>query len=144
MASTHYVKETRDHATGEVTTEERVFTARYKSQPFVSLSLPISPLLHALLNKYGRVLLALAELCEFNTNAVFLVASRRQEVMALAEVSSPQLSGCLKRLREAGIISGGKGEALIHPAVLWKGESARKKDLLARMAKDMNSEFEAS
>lgn len=142
MASREQIHEVTDE-NGQVVRSSRVFTAKYKSQPFITLPLPVSPLLHALSGlKDVRVLLALAELAEFNTNAVFLIASRRLEVMQKADVSSPQLSSCLKRLREAGVISGRKGEAIIHPSVLWKGESAVKKEVLARLAKEAPSTFD--
>lgn len=131
-----------DHTTGEMLRTSTTFTKRVKTQPFVSIPIPMSDMLHAVLNKDGRVLLALAELSEFNTNTVFLVARRRQEVMVRAGVSSAQLSTCLKRLRAAGIVSGAKGEATIHPTVMWKGDTATKKEKLAAMAGEVKSDFD--
>jgi hypothetical protein len=143
MASQNQIRETVDHTTGETLRSERVYTARYKSEPFVSMSLPASELLHSLTSmKDMRVLLALAELAEFNTNAIFLIASRRQQVMARASVSTAQLSVALRRLREAGILSGSKGEAIIHPGVLWKGNSAVRREKLAELARQVKSNFE--
>jgi CRP-like cAMP-binding protein len=131
-----------DHTTGELLRTSTTFTKRVKTQPFVSIPLPMSDMLHAILNKDGRVLIALAELSEFNTNTVFLVASRRQQIMARAGVSSAQLSTSLKRLRAAGIVSGPKGEAAIHPVVLWKGETSAKLALLSARASATKSTFQ--
>ncbi len=142
MGSRNQTSLTIDHATGELVREEKIYTSKYKTKPFVSVSLPVPDMLHQVLNKDGRVLLALAELAEFNTNAVFLIASRRQQIMARAGVSSAQLSNVLRRLREAGVILGDKGEAIIHPSVLWKGETVKKNEMLAELGKKVESKFE--
>jgi hypothetical protein len=132
MASREHVHIETDHTTGEVLRSAKTFTQKVKVQPFISIPFPVSGLLHTLTSaKDFRVLLALAELAEFNTNTVFLVARRRQQVMALAQVSSAQLSSSLKRLRTASIIDGAKGEATIHPTVMWKGDTATKNATLA-------------
>lgn len=137
-----YTKQTLDHTTGELVTTENTFTSRHRTQPFISITFPVPAMLHAIANKTTRVLLALAELSEFNTNAVFLVASRRQQVMKVADVSSAQLSACLATLRKHGIIGGGKGEAIIHPTVLWKGDSDTKRGMLAALASSVKSDFD--
>lgn len=138
MPSQSHITETIDHATGEVLRSERTYTARRKAQLFMSMELPVCPLLHQLTRaKDMRVLLALGEIAEFNTNAVFLVASRRQQVMAIAGVSSAQLSASLGRLRALGLVRGDKGEAVVHPAAFWKGHSAKKRELLASWMKGL-------
>ena len=134
MPRLKHTKETVD-ASGRTIRTENEFFVKAKTQPFISIPLPVSGTLHTLTSaKDFRVLLALAELAEFNTNTVFLVARRRQQVMALAQVSSAQLSTALKRLRAAQIVSGPKGEAVIHPSVMWKGDTATKNALLAEQA----------
>ena len=139
-----YTKMTLDHTTGELLTTEKAFTSRHRTQPFISITFPVPLMLHAVANKTTRVLLALAELSEFNTNAVFLVASRRQKIMQVAEVSSAQLSVCLNTLRKHGIISGAKGEAIIHPTVMWKGNSDTKRGVLAAMAESVKSDSDSN
>ncbi|GAC1371005.1 MAG: hypothetical protein NVS3B25_19070 [Hymenobacter sp.] len=139
------LKHTREvvDAHGNRITTENEFFVKAKTMPFISIPLPVSAALHTLTSaKDFRVLLALAELAEFNTNAVFLVARRRQEIMALAAVSSAQLSTCLKRLRASQVVSGPKGEAVIHPSIMWKGDSATKKERLAQLADTTPSTFD--
>lgn len=135
MAANTHIKETVDLTTGEVLRRENSYTVKAKTQPFISIPLPVSALLHQLTSmKDMRVLLALANLSEFNTNAVYLIAHRRQEVMSEAGVSSSQLSTALKRLRVLGLITGRKGEAVINPVVMWKGNSATRKEMIAAIA----------
>ena len=139
MPKLKHVREVVD-ADGLVTRTENEFFVRTRTQPFISIALPVSPLLHLLTSaKDFRVLFALAQMAEFNTNTVLLVASRRQQVMLLAEVTSSQLSLSLRRLREAQIISGAKGEATIHASVMWKGDTATRNKLLETEAKLVQS-----
>lgn len=139
MPRLKHVKEFVD-ADGAVMRTEHEFFVKARTAPFISLSLPMSALLHQITSaKDFRVLFALAEMAEFNTNTVLLVASRRLRVMALADVNSSQLSLSLRRLREAQIISGAKGEAVIHPSVMWKGDTATRNKLLETEAKLVQS-----
>ena len=141
MPRLKYTKQVVD-AEGKTTYTENEFFVKAKTQPFISIPLPVDAALHKLTSaKDFRVLLALAEMAEFNTNTVYLVASRRQQVMKLAQVSSAQLSSCLKRLREATLIYGAKGEATIHADVMWKGDTATKKAVLAARAAAVKSDF---
>lgn len=139
-----FTKQVLDHATGALVTTENTFTSRHRTQPFISITFPVPQMLHAIANKTTRVLLALAELSEFNTNTVFLVASRRQKIMQVADVSSAQLSSCLATLRKHGIIGGAKGEAIIHPAAMWKGDTDTKKGMLAALASSVKSDFQSN
>ena len=144
MPRLKHVKEFVD-ADGAVVRTEHEFFVKAKTAPFISLSLPVSSLLHQLTSaKDFRVLFALAEMAEFNTNTVLLVASRRQQVMLMADVTSSQLSLSLRRLRELRIISGAKGEATIHAAVMWKGDTATRNKLLETEAKMVQSYIQPS
>lgn len=114
-----------DEATQDwVTVKERVYTKKVPTQSFTMLLHPAHPLLFRLTHvKDFHALIGLCELCEFNSNKVFIQGSRRQELMALAGQSTQHLSNSLRRLRKAGLITGVKGEVIINPRVLWKGSS---------------------
>lgn len=103
----------------------RTYTQKVAPDQFTMLLHPIHPLLQRITHiKDFHVLLGLCELAEFNSNRVFLIGTRRAELMTLTKMTSQHLSNSLTRLRKMEIISGGKGEALINPNVLWKGQSA--------------------
>ncbi|UYZ60072.1 helix-turn-helix domain-containing protein [Hymenobacter latericus] len=107
------------------------YSQRVKTQLFSMLPHPTSPLLFSITRiKDMHVLLALCEFAEFNTNKVYLTGARRQEVMALAGVTSQHLSNALRRLREKGVLTSGKGEVAIQPSVIWKGTTGRRAEVL--------------
>lgn len=125
MAATQQIRETVDYSTGEVTHSERIINRKVASTPFTMLVHPISVLLFEVKHvKDLHVLLAVCEQAEFNTNRVALTGSRRLEIMGLARVTSSQLSACLTRLKRAGLLTGGRGEAVVNPDVLWRGHTA--------------------
>lgn len=102
----------------------KTYTKKVTTQPFTMLIHPVHPLLFRLTHiKDMHVLFGLCELCEFNSNKVFIHSSRRKELMDITGQSSQHLANSLRRLREIGIVSGGKGEVIINPQVLWKGST---------------------
>lgn len=107
-----------------VTVAERVYTKKVATQAFTMLLHPAHAMLYRLTHiKDFHALIGLCELCEFNTNKVFIQGSRRQELMALTGQTTQHLSNSLRRLREAGLIAHAKCEVTINPRVLWKGSS---------------------
>lgn len=115
----------------------KTYTRKVKTQPFTMLLHPVHPLLFRLTHvKDLHVLFGLCELCEFNTNKVFIHSSRRKDLMDITGQSSQHLSNSLRRLRELGIVSGGKGEVVINPQVLWKGSTPARTAAVAASAPD--------
>lgn len=117
-----------------VPVSKQTYSKWVASQPFAMLPHPTHPLLFTITHvKDFHVLFGLCEMAEFNTNKIFIHSSRRKELMGRVSMSSQHLANSLKRLREAGIISGGKGEVIINPQVAWRGTSAARQEAIRAM-----------
>ncbi len=71
-----------------------------------------------------------AELAEFNTGRVQLTTQTREDICEQLSISKPNLSKNIKRLKDAGLITGDKGSYILDPRVFWKGDAKAREEML--------------
>ena len=67
---------------------------------------------------------------EFNTGKVFLTTGNRAILCKDLNISSNTLTNNLRKLKDANLISGDKGDFVINPQIFWKGDLSVRKKLL--------------
>ncbi len=90
----------------------------------------LSPL-YGLSGKEIKVLMQLNTLAFFNTGEVALTPARRKDLCATVEITPGSLSNILKKLTTVGLLEGAKSTYVINPAVFWKGDKSKRRELLA-------------
>lgn len=129
------VREYIDTETGEVTTIEssKVIRRAIKEDAFYMTFIEfISPFIDNLrtCDNARRVLTWLCMHAEFNTGKVSLTTGTRAILCKELNISSNTLTNNLKKLKEANLINGEKGNFVINPQIFWKGDLATRKKLL--------------
>lgn len=69
-------------------------------------------------------------MAEFNTGVVRLTTQDRDEVCVQLNISKPNLSKNIKRLKDQGLLVGDRGVYTIDPKLFWKGDRKMRADLL--------------
>lgn len=79
-----------------------------------------------------KIIIKLNEWATFDTGEVQLTSKRRLEITEELGVRNDAISKSLKRLKESGVIDGDKGDFTINPIMFWKGDRAKRKDILKK------------
>lgn len=77
-----------------------------------------------------RVLAYMCNCAEYNTGVVKFTSGERKRMSGELSIKSPNISRCMKNLRDLGLISGGDSEYVINPQVFWKGTTDKRKEIL--------------
>jgi biotin operon repressor len=77
-----------------------------------------------------KLLTKFCEIAEFNTGRVKLTTADREAICTQLNISKPNLSKNIKRLKEEGLIDGDKGVYTLDPKLFWKGDRKARAELL--------------
>lgn len=149
MAKKHFVSSKRiehiDPETGEITTTEtdKLVTVNLgKQEEFFMVFCNYLSSFYGL--KYAddiKMVVKLNEWAQFDTGHVDLTPSKRLDIMNGLGMRNDAISKSLKRLRDKGLISGDRGSYVINPIIFWKGDKAKRKDLLAQTGVNFQVNF---
>jgi hypothetical protein len=77
-----------------------------------------------------KLIIKFNEWAEFDTGSVDLTSKKRLEITEELGIRNDSISKSLRRLLDKGLISGDKGSFIINPIIFWKGDKAKRKELL--------------
>ena len=127
------VREYVDVNTGEVITQEvsKTFTTKIKSDKFFMTFVDfLSPFFNLKSDNARKILVWMCEHAEFNTGKVHLTSSARLQMAEEIDICPNTITNNLKKLKDAKLISGEKGEFQITPVIFWKGSIDKRAELL--------------
>jgi hypothetical protein len=138
MASRHFIKSnTRnivDPETGEITgseTNKFVEIKLGKQEEFFMTYCKYLSSFYEL--KYAddiKIIIKFNEWAEFDTGKVDLTPKKRLEITESLGIRNDSISKSLRRLLDIGLINGDRGSYVINPIIFWKGDKAKRKELL--------------
>lgn len=130
---------------GEAVTTQKTYAIKADSESFFMVFLDnMSGLLKIKNATDHRVILVLNSLAEFNTGRVLLTPEIRKKVVGELILDDQTFSNSLKRLKEAGLLDGGRGIYTINPLVFWRGTSDDRKKLLREKGMEIRLIFQPS
>lgn len=140
MANTHFVESTKseflDPETGELKyteTKKIVKINMGKQEEFFMTYCNYLGSFYDL--KYAddiKMIIKLNEWALFDTGEVQLTPKRRIEITTELGIRNDAISKSLKRLREKNVIEGDKGDYVINPTMFWKGDRAKRREILTK------------
>lgn len=77
-----------------------------------------------------KIIIKFNEWAEFDTGKVDLTSKKRLEITEALGIRNDSISKSLRRLLDAGLINGERGSYIINPVIFWKGDKAKRKELL--------------
>lgn len=77
-----------------------------------------------------KIIIKFNEFAEFDTGNVDLTPKKRLEITESLGIRNDSISKSLRRLLDIGLISGDRGSYVINPIIFWKGDKAKRKELL--------------
>lgn len=77
-----------------------------------------------------KVLVKFCELADYETGEIHLSPKRRGDMVQQLGMQQSNVSKSIKRLKEKDLITGENGEYLLNPVIFWKGERAKRVELL--------------
>lgn len=77
-----------------------------------------------------KIIIKFNEWAEFDTGTVDLTPKKRLEITTDLGIRNDSISKSLRRLLDKGLISGDRGSYVINPIIFWKGDKAKRKELL--------------
>lgn len=92
----------------------------------------------------GTDILVLVALCcamSFEKNVVYLTKKTRNEICEQSGISASNLSRSLRRLEEAGLISGDDGNYIVNPLFFWKGTTDARNQVLREKGLEFKIRF---
>ena len=143
MSKLQHIEETTDATTGELKTVKKTFAVKSKHKEdfffvFLSALNAIEPLSRP---SDIKVLMHLCSMAEFNTGKVKLAPSDRKRMMDAMKIRPQAFSNSLARLKEVGLITGGRGEYEVSPQYFWKGTTDERGRLLKTRSADLLLKF---
>jgi len=132
MAKLRHKEEIIDGQTGEVKTITKTFSVKVKNKEefyFTFLS-GLNAICNLSRPNDIKVLALMCAKAEFNTGIVALSAGDRREITAKLGFSNQSFSNSIRRLKEAGLMSGERGDYEINPHYFWKGTTDERNRLL--------------
>jgi len=138
MASKHFVKSTTvstvDKDTGEIinTESSKVIKVNMGKQEefFMTYCHYLSSFYELKYADDIKIIIKLNEWAQFETGIVDLTASKRLDITSELGIRNDAISKSLKRLRDNRLIFGERGSYQINPIIFWKGDRAKRKELL--------------
>lgn len=122
-----------DCETGEVKSiaTKKIFTSKVKSDEFYMTFVDyMSPIFKIKKTSVKNLLSWLCKNADYNTGKTTLTASDRKKICTEWNTTNSTISSSLKQLKELNLISGDDGVYYLNPKVFWKGELAKRKELL--------------
>lgn len=119
--------------TGEMITIEtsKTFSKKTETDKFYMTFIDFAaPLFNLKSDTAKSVLCWMCNKVEYNTGKVHLTTNTRRELCAELEISSNTLTNTLKKLKDLNLISGEKGDFIINPQILWKGDLQTRDSML--------------
>jgi hypothetical protein len=77
-----------------------------------------------------KIIIKFNEWAEFDTGTVDLTPKKRLEITDELGIRNDSISKSLRRLLDKGLINGDRGSYVINPIIFWKGDKAKRKELL--------------
>jgi hypothetical protein len=77
-----------------------------------------------------KIIIKFNEWAEFDTGKVDLTPKKRLEITESLGIRNDSISKSLRRLLDIGLINGDRGSYVINPIIFWKGDKAKRKELL--------------
>ena len=138
MASKHFVKSTTvstvDKDTGEIinTESSKVIKVNMGKQEefFMTYCHYLSSFYELKYADDIKIIIKLNEWAQFETGIVDLTANKRLEITNELGIRNDAISKSLKRLRDNKLIFGERGSYQINPIIFWKGDRAKRRELL--------------
>jgi hypothetical protein len=140
MATTHLLESVKqefvDPETGEVTYTETKKVVKINMGKQEEFFMTYCNYLKSFYNlKYAddiKIIIKLNEWAIFDTGEVQLTPKRRLEITDELGIRNDAISKSLKRLKAEGVIDGDKGDFIINPTMFWKGDRAKRRELLLK------------
>jgi len=138
MASKHFLEskvvDVVDSETGEVRSTEttKVFKINMGKQEefFMTFCNYMSSFYELKYADDIKIIIKFNEWAEFDTGTVDLTPKKRLEITTDLGIRNDSISKSLRRLLDKGLISGNRGSYIINPIIFWKGDKAKRKELL--------------
>lgn len=138
MASRHFInsktKDIIDPETGEVIGSETDKFVEIKlgrqEEFFITYCKYLSSFYELKYADDIKIIIKFNEWAEFDTGKVDLTPRKRLKITDDLGIRNDSISKSLRRLLDIGLISGGKGSYVINPIIFWKGDKAKRKELL--------------
>lgn len=134
-----------DASTGEITSveTEKVFNIKTTPETFTMMYNEYLGKLYGIKHLSDiKLITKFCEIAEYNTGRVVLSSATRDEICEQLNISKPNLSKNIKRLKEQGLITGDKGTYIIDAALFWKGDRKARAALLKDKALTVTINFE--
>lgn len=135
-----------DCNTGEVQelTTTKTFTIQTQSSDeFYMTFIEYSALLFQLKSEPAkRVLAWMCNNMEYNKGTISIPTKQRKQLCEELQMDSPQLTHCIKKLKDLNILTGDRGFYTLNPLLFWKGTLTERGKLLK--AKDLKISFKAT
>jgi hypothetical protein len=90
----------------------------------------ISPYFNLKSDNARKILVWMCNHAEWNTGKVSLTTALRTQMAEEIDICPNTITNNLKKLKDAKLINGEKGEFQINPQVFWKGELAVRRQML--------------
>jgi hypothetical protein len=140
MAKTHLLESTKhefvDPETGEVKFTETNKVVKINMGKQEEFFMTYCNYLKSFYNlKYAddiKILIKMNEWAIFDTGEVQLSPKRRLAVTEELGIRNDAISKSLKRLKDLKVIDGDKGDYVINPTMFWKGDRAKRMELLRK------------
>lgn len=127
------IRDIVDSSTGEVVSveTEKIFNIKTTVETFTMMYNDYLGKLYGIKHLSDiKLITKFCEIAEFNTGKVVLSSATRDEICEQLDISKPNLSKNIKRLKELGLIDGDKGTYIIDPKLFWKGDRKMRAELL--------------
>ena len=127
-----HVEEELDLSTGELKTIRKTFSIKpKKAEEFYFTFLSGLNAICALTRPSDiKILAILCARAEFNTGKVKVTSHDRKEIIKTLDTSPQSFSNSIKRLKDADLLNGDRGEYELNPQHFWKGTTDQRATLL--------------
>lgn len=140
MAKTHFLESTThefiDPETGQLNYTEKKKVVKINMGKQEEFFMTYCNYLKSFYNlKYAddiKIIIKMNEWAVFDTGSVQLTPKRRLEITDELGIRNDAISKSLKRLRDTNVIEGDKGDYIINPVMFWKGDRAKRRELLMK------------
>lgn len=139
MAKLQHVEETLDRRTGELVTVKKTFAIKSKSTEefYLTFLSGLNAICELSRPSDIKILTVLCTMAEFNTGRVKLMSCDRASIIKQLSISPQSFSNSIKRLKEAGLLHGDRGDYEVNPQHFWKGTTDERQRLLKQKSADI-------
>lgn len=138
-----HIEETVDRTTGEIKVIKKTFSVKTDGTEefFMTFLSGMNAICELSRPSDIKVMALLCAKAEYNTGIAKLSTSDRREMEDRLDCSSQALSNSIRRLKDAKLVSGTKGNFEINPHYFWKGTTNERQRLLKDRQMDLLLKF---